>query len=141
MTDTQNNVNPETLSTNFFYTVGKEETFNCQFTVRGNPSPNDIASHIEAAISAMKAVVAKGGHAKQVGGQSPSAKPNGASGDWDFKPKNSKTYIVAKDGELPESIACPIHDGKTLKLRTGQHGPYLSHKDGSGWCNIGEWRS
>lgn len=57
------------LSTNFYYTFGKHETFNAQMTVRGNPGLDEINAHLAAAIDAMKLVVDAGGHAKPVGYQ------------------------------------------------------------------------
>jgi len=61
--------NSDELSTNFFYTLGKNEIFNCQFTLRGNPTRAEIESHLTSLVVAMKAVVHLGGHAKQVGQQ------------------------------------------------------------------------
>lgn len=54
---------PEELSTNFYYTFGKHETFNAQMTVRGNPGLDEINAHLTAAIDAMKLVIDAGGHA------------------------------------------------------------------------------
>lgn len=57
------------LSTNFYYTFGKHETFNAQMTVRGNPTFDELNAHLAAAIDAMKLVIDAGGHAKPVGYQ------------------------------------------------------------------------
>lgn len=64
-------VNPNELSTNFYYTFGNAEIFNCQFTVRGNPTGAEIDAHIRSTVSAMKQVVELGGHAKPIGQQTP----------------------------------------------------------------------
>ena len=40
--------NPEELSTNFYWTFGREEVFNVQTTVRGNPTPYEILAHLDA---------------------------------------------------------------------------------------------
>lgn len=63
-------VSPDELSTNFYYTLGNDEQFNMQFTVRGNPTGAEIEAHFRAVVAAAKLVVEHGGHAKQVGAQS-----------------------------------------------------------------------
>src|SRR3990167_3158712 len=61
--------NPEELSTNFYWTFGREEVFNVQTTVRGNPTPYEILAHLDAVQIAQTHVVHRGGHAKPVGAQ------------------------------------------------------------------------
>ena len=34
----------------------------------------------------------------------------------------------------PNEIACPIHQGATLKRRSNEKGSWMSHKDGENWC-------
>jgi phage recombination protein Bet len=43
-------------------------------------------------------------------------------------------------GEAPHDAAaeieCPLHEMAMLSPQTGKFGPYWSHKEGSGWCNL-----
>jgi len=60
-------VSTEAASTNFYWTIGHEELFNLQTTVRGVLDAEQVSAHLSTVISALKEVVAHGGHAKQVG--------------------------------------------------------------------------
>ena len=140
MTDNQNSerIDPETLSTNFYYTVGNEETFNCQMTVRGNPTPAEVQTHVLAALSAMKFVVEKGGHAKQVGTPQPSKPTGNGAGAFKFTTYKGKPQVEMLDpnAAYPEAVSCPLHD-VTAKGQEGQYGWYWSHKHEGEWCRIG----
>ncbi len=57
-------VSPEELSTNFRYVVGAHEQFDCQFTVRGNPTVEEIEAHFKSVLAAMTHIVTKGAHAR-----------------------------------------------------------------------------
>lgn len=129
-------VSPEETSTNFYWVVGREQRFNLQTTIRGNPSPVQIAAHIKAALSAMKVALDLGGEAKQVGGSSPAAGP-ASGGEWEWgKGDKGKTVLILR-GEQPEpaEVPCPIHQGKAMKRRTNAEGSWLSHKDGDSYCS------
>jgi hypothetical protein len=60
---------PEELSTNFFWTFGKQEVFNLQTTIRGNPDAAEIIAHLDAVLVGNTQVIARGGHAKPIGRQ------------------------------------------------------------------------
>lgn len=60
---------PEEASTNFYWTVGKNEVFNLQTTVRGALTDKQVKLHIESVLEALKLVVKLEGHAKAVGKQ------------------------------------------------------------------------
>jgi len=66
-------VSPEEASSNFYWTLGQHEVFNIQTTIRGNPTPDEIAEHLRSAGGAMRAIVTLGGHAKPVGRQAENA--------------------------------------------------------------------
>ena len=50
-----------------------------------------------------------------------------------------KLHLIVPPGLAePNEIACPIHQGKTLKRRVKKDGtgnPWLSHKEGDDWCS------
>ena len=47
-----------------------------------------------------------------------------------------KLHLLVPAGvKEPESIECPLHQGKLLKRFDKGKGSWLSHKDGDGWCN------
>jgi len=124
------------LHTNFYFTIGNEQVFNCQIHVKGSPTPEQIEAHIKSAINAMTAVVRHGGKAKQVG-QQPAA--NGKPADppapqFEFYSARGKTYFKLPEGAPePNELTCPVH-GKTMKRKTNPDGAWWSHKDGDGWC-------
>lgn len=57
-------------STNFYWTVGNEQIFNLQTTLRGQVDPEAVALHLRGVLDSLKALVNMGGHAKPVGQQS-----------------------------------------------------------------------
>jgi hypothetical protein len=60
-------IDPNEVSSNFFWTYGREEVFNIQTTIRADLPPEQFAVHLQCLVAAMKQVVEVKGHAKQVG--------------------------------------------------------------------------
>lgn len=57
----------EECSTNFYWTVGQNEIFNLQTTLRGQVDPAAVKMHITGVLESLKDVIKLGGHAKAVG--------------------------------------------------------------------------
>lgn len=134
-------VKTDECSTNFYFSIGKEEVFNCQLTIRGNPTPAKLQAHIRSAVAGMEAIVKSGGHARQgksdsAGAQSSPSQGNGSA--YNFKQgKGGKTFVVlGKDQAEPNKIPCPNHDGKELKRQTNERGAWYSHKQDDGYCSV-----
>ncbi len=43
---------------------------------------------------------------------------------------------VSYNGSNTQGIECPLHSLAILQPQTGKFGPYWSHKEGKGWCNM-----
>ncbi len=56
-------------STNFYWTVGTNEVFNLQTTLRGQVDPAAVKQHVTGVMESLKQVIKLGGHAKAVGRQ------------------------------------------------------------------------
>src|SRR5262249_55896218 len=122
--------NIEAYSTNFYFDMQVEgQNFAGQMTVRGGLNGPD---HLHRVLGAMKVVVQNGGVAKgprgqQAQGSAPAAS-NGSGFEWTKGDKGRNMLVLRGGAAEPESVPCPVCDGKTLKRRTGADGDsWLSH--------------
>src|SRR5512143_2695826 len=94
-----------------------DEDFTLQYTVRGNPSRAKLEAHLQSVRDACSLICSLGGHAKPVGQQPEAASGAPARKSYEFyKGPKGKTFIKLPDGELPKTVKCDIHPGKTMKL-------------------------
>jgi hypothetical protein len=91
-----------------------------------------VSRHVASREEMLKAARHRAGDRGQGSGVSPipNRQSPTATAEWDTG-KNGKLLLVL-DGNDPEppEIACPIHQGKTLRRKEGQYGSFLSHPDG-----------
>ena len=57
----------EQASTNFYWTLGNENVFNLQTTIRSSLTDEQIAAHVDTVIRTLRHIVSKEGRAKAVG--------------------------------------------------------------------------
>lgn len=134
-------VSSEECSTNLYWTFGEAEIFNLQSTFRGNPTKEEMRSHLQSVVDGMKLIVDRGGHAKAIGSgkiETTAAKSNGNGNGYGFTSRKGKNYLVLVGNQPePEEIDCPTHDGKKMKRRTNDNGSWYSHKHGDSYCSAG----
>lgn len=127
-TDRNPEVNPEQASTNFYWTFGEGEIFNLQTTIRGVLTPEQIDAHLASATAAMKAVVARHGHAKPVGQQAAQAAP-AKNGNGGAQASDAAQAAPASNEVLEsfaaESLVGSMADGKLYwKVKGGKYSKY-----------------
>lgn len=129
-------VSPEELSTNFYWSCGKNEIFNLQTTVRGNPTHDEIIEHFESVKSALVMVVKNlEGHARQSGKQTDTLMPaqadaarNEATGKGPVSmPSKTNAQPSANHASTPalnfpaDTLELSINAGKTYyKIKGGK---------------------